>query len=75
MNVELPNEDTKRQMKLLQELNNLRAVGDTLQSDASRLSAAILRLELEDVGYEAHMAALSARRAVEDWTEIRRKSA
>jgi hypothetical protein len=58
------------------ELDDLRQVGDTLQSAASRLAewAASARLASGGVPYEVRGAIHEINRAVDQWTEIRSKS-
>lgn len=51
--------------------DELRRIGDTLQSSASRLSEAILTNGKVDAPYEVQMAALEARDAVAEWTAAR----
>lgn len=56
------------------ELADLRAVGDQLQSAASRLAEYVSSLDYDEVPYEVSMAVSEARRAVADWTALRRKA-
>lgn len=59
-------------LRVVLEVANLRATGDRMQSEASRLAEFVLALD--QAPYEVHMAAIEAANAVEDWTEIRRES-
>lgn len=60
------------------ELVDLRKIGDTLQSEASRLAEFLTEMnkdpEREILPYEVHMAVLQVKLSVEDWTATRRKS-
>lgn len=55
--------------------SDLRAVGDTLQSVASRMAEFIIHDLTVPEHYEVYMAALEARQAVEEWTALRRQDA
>lgn len=58
-----------------EELAELRAIGDTMQSEFSRVLAALPTTNWADkAGYEAGMAALEGKRAIEKWTEARKQS-
>lgn len=48
----------------------MRGIGDTLQSEASRVAEWVLLQGA--VPYEVHQAALGAESAIEQWTEFRR---
>lgn len=52
----------------------MRGIGDTLQSEASRLVEWALNINLREDGmpYEVHQAALGVESAIERWTEFRR---
>lgn len=56
-----------------QEVGDLRAYGDEMQSALSRLAEYVLG-SCKDVPYETRMAALEGRSAVGRWTETRRRS-
>jgi hypothetical protein len=59
-----------------QEIADLRAAGDQLQSSLSRVLAWIEDNadRIPALGYETHMSMLEGRSAIDLWTEIRRKA-
>lgn len=57
------------------ELSELRAVGDMMQSEASRIIEWISHKDMGDqIPYEVRMAIIGVQNSIERWTEIRRKS-
>lgn len=62
--------------RVMEDVDELRRIGDELQSEASRLAEWVLKLEKNDVGvpYEVRMARASTEIAVEEWTQERKKA-
>ncbi len=59
---------------VLRERDDLRQVGDMLQSEASRLAEFVNALGPAMVPYEVQQAMLGVRSAVAQWTDVRRES-
>lgn len=63
--------------QMREELADLRAIGDTMQSAFSRVAQSVHEIIGNDVGlmgYESYMALLEGESAIEKWTEARKKS-
>jgi hypothetical protein len=55
--------------------DDLRAVGDQMQSAASRLAEFVSSLKYATVPYEVACAVYEAERSVQEWTALRRRDA